>query len=119
MLDQLLASELRARIISVEAQIESFDYCFGVCIGELVLNHANNLSKSLQSKTISAAEGQHIAEMTLTVLQKMRNSEEYDLFWSSVLKKISSLDVAAPVLPSHRKDLGGMRQVVRNITHPL
>ena len=63
-----LDSELRARIIGIKAQMESFDYYFGVCVGELVLNHADNLSKSLPSKTISAAEGQHIAVMTLMVL---------------------------------------------------
>ena len=67
LLHQNLDSELRARIIGVKAQMESFNYYFGVCVEELVLNHADNLSKSLQSKTISAAEGQHIAEMTLKV----------------------------------------------------
>ena len=30
-------------------------------------------------------------KMTLTVLQKMRSNEEYDLFWSSMLKMISVL----------------------------
>ncbi len=75
MLDQNLDSEVRARIIGVKAQMESFDYHFGLCVGELVLSHADNLSKSQQSKTISAAEGQHIAEMTVTVLEKMRSSE--------------------------------------------
>ncbi len=68
-LDQNLDSEVRARVIGVKAQMESFDYYFGVCIGELVLSHADNLSKTLQSKTISAAEGQHIAEMTITAEQ--------------------------------------------------
>ena len=66
-------------------------------------NHADNLLKSLQSKTISATEGQLIAEMTLMVLQKMRNSEEYDLYWSYILKKISRLYVAEPFLPRHMK----------------
>ena len=41
--------------------------------------------------------------MTLTVLQKMRSSEQFDLFWSSILKFFSSIDVAQPVLPRHRK----------------
>ena len=43
---------LRARINGVKAQMESFDYYFGVCVGELVLNHADILSKSLQSNYI-------------------------------------------------------------------
>ena len=91
LLDQNFDSELRARIIGVKAQMEFFNYHFGVCVEELVLNHASdNLSKSLQSKTIYAAEGQHIAEMTLNVLQKIRNSEEYDLFWSSIKRDFQS-----------------------------
>ncbi len=49
-LESSLESEMRARIIGVKAQMESFQYYFGVCVGELVLNHADNLSKSLQSK---------------------------------------------------------------------
>ena len=63
LLEQRLESEMRARITGVKAQMESFEYYFGVCVGELVLNHADNLSKSLQSKTISAAEGQKLAEI--------------------------------------------------------
>jgi len=42
LLDQRFDSDLRARIIDVKAQMESFDYYFGVCIGELVLNHADD-----------------------------------------------------------------------------
>ncbi len=86
LLHQNLDSEVRARIIGVKAQMELFDNYFGLCVGELVLRHADNLSKPLQSKTISAAEGQHIAEMTVTVLKKMRSSEAYDLSWCSLKK---------------------------------
>ncbi len=42
LLDQNLDSEVRARIIGVKAQMESFDYYFGLCVGELVLSHADN-----------------------------------------------------------------------------
>ena len=103
LLEQRLESEMRARITGVKAQMESFEYYFGVCVGELVLNHADNLSKSLQSKTISAAEGQKLAEMTLKVLSKIRNCEQFNLFWSSVTKKASQLDIAEPSLPRNRK----------------
>ena len=69
--------------------------------------------------TISAAEGEQIAEITLTFLQKMKNSEEYDLFWSSALKQISSIDVAEPVLPRHRKRPRRYQTGSKELTHPL
>ena len=43
-----------------------FDFFFGVSLGALILRHSDNLSKSLRHKTLSAAEGQHIAKLTLT-----------------------------------------------------
>ena len=45
-------SEIRARVIGVEAQMQSFDFLFGVSLGALILNHTDNLSKSLQQKTL-------------------------------------------------------------------
>ena len=103
LLESSLESEMRARITGVKAQMESFQYYFGVCVGELVLNHADNLSKSLQSKTISAAEGQKLAGMTIKVLSKIRSSEQFELFWASVTKKASTLDIEEPSLPRNRK----------------
>ncbi len=102
-LESSLESEMRARIIGVKAQMESFQYYFGVCVGELVLNHADNLSKSLQSKTISAAEGQKLAEMTMKVFSKIRSIEQFELFWTTITKKASTLDIDKPSLPRNRK----------------
>ena len=45
--------------------MKSFDFYFGVSLGELLLNHSDNLSKTLQSASMSAAEGQKIADMTI------------------------------------------------------
>ena len=99
LLESSLESEMRARITGVKAQMESFQYYFGACVGELVLDHADNPSKSLQSKTISAAEGQKLAEMTIKVLSKIRSSEQLELFWASVTKIASTLDIEEPCLP--------------------
>ena len=42
-----------------------------------------NLSKTLQSSTISAAEGQRVTQLTVTVLENMRTSEAFSLLWES------------------------------------
>lgn len=44
-LENNLDPEVRSSIIGVKAQMESFAYFFGVCIGERILKHADNLSK--------------------------------------------------------------------------
>ena len=95
--------DVRARVIGVQAQMESFDYFFGISVAELVLNHGDNLSAALQSSTISAAEGQHIASLTATTLANLRTDENFLLFWDLVQKKAAALHVTEPRLPRRRK----------------
>ena len=54
--------------------MESFDFFFGSSLGELLLSHSGNLSKTLRSFTMSAAEDQEIAKMTFTTLQSLRGT---------------------------------------------
>ena len=56
-------TETIARIRGVASQMLSFDFFFGLVLGELLLRHADNLSKTLQ-KNCSASEGQRVAAMT-------------------------------------------------------
>lgn len=88
-LESRLDTEMKARLLGVRAQMELFDFLYGICLGKLVLKHADNLSKTLQSATISAAEGQRVAELTLCVLEKIRAESEFDLFWKMVNTKAS------------------------------
>ena len=50
----------------------------------MILWHSDNLSKTLQSNTICAAEGQNVAGMVVRTLEKLRSSEAFDLFWQKV-----------------------------------
>ena len=43
-------SDPTARIIGVASQMATFDFYFGVCIGEMILRHSGNLSRTLQKK---------------------------------------------------------------------
>jgi len=63
----LLDREMRARIVGVNAQMQTFDFLFGVSLGNL--RRTDNLSKTLQLKSISAAEGQRLAMLTFDVLR--------------------------------------------------
>ena len=70
-LETRLDAEVRSRITGVKTQMENFNFFFEVYIGELVLSHGDNLSKTLQSKTISAAEAQKVAKLTATILNRI------------------------------------------------
>ena len=75
-----LDSEMRARIVGVNAQMQTFDFLFGVSLGNLLLRHTDNLSKTLQLKSLSAAEGQRLATLTLKVLRSLRDKTNSSCF---------------------------------------
>ena len=45
--DKASDPSMKARIIGVQAQFRKFQYFFGVLLGELLLKHSDNLSKTL------------------------------------------------------------------------
>ena len=65
--------------------MKTFEYYFGISLGELVLRHSDNLSRTLQHKSLSAAEGQHVAVMVVKTIESMRSEEAYKLFWDEVI----------------------------------
>ena len=88
-------TESKARIQGVYAQMKTFNFLFGTVLGEMVLRHMDNLSKTLQAKALSAAEGQQVADMVVRTLQTLRNVESFDLFWLKVTKTAESLNPLA------------------------
>ena len=90
--DAVRNTEMRARISSVAAQMEKFDFFFGVELGRKVLNVVDNLSHTLQATAISACEAQTVVSLTVTTLQSMRSDECFDMFWQYVEHRRASLD---------------------------
>ena len=90
----------KARIHGVCSQMNTFDYLFGTMLGEIVLRHTDNLSKTLQDKTCSAAEGQEIASMVSCTLQAIRTDESFNLFWLKVTKHFRASRYRAPAATS-------------------
>ena len=73
-------TESNARIHGVHAQMRTFDFLFGTALGEMILRHTDNLSKTLQSKKLSAAEGQQVANMVVRTLEALRDDASFDSF---------------------------------------
>ena len=102
-LDFVKDAEMRSRIQGVSSCMKSFNFFFGVSLGELLLRHSDNLSKTLQASSMSAAEEQKTADMTVRTLQSIRTDENFLLFWKSTSQKASKLGISESTLPRQRK----------------
>ena len=96
-------TECKARINGVASQMKKIEFAFGAILGEVVLSYSDNLSQCLQKKTISAAEGQHVAKMVTDTLRSIRTEESYDLFWQKVVHFCEDNNVQEAQLPQPRK----------------
>ena len=68
-------TEMKARIIGVNAMMLKFKFLFGCTIGKTLLNQTDNLSEKLQSSKLSALEAQNIAKDTVKALRKDRSDD--------------------------------------------
>ena len=98
-LDNCSDTDMKARIRGVNSYMKTFDFVYGVFLGELILGHSDNLSKTLQNPALSAVQGQDCAMKTVEVLEKLRNDDSYDMFWINANAKAEDLEVGAPNLP--------------------
>ena len=51
-------SECRTHVIGVQAQMNQYSFLFALMLAEQVLQHTDNLSKTLQNPQLTAIEGQ-------------------------------------------------------------
>ena len=98
-MDVVRDSETRARLIGISTIMKLFDYLFGVLLGLRVLRHTDNLSKTLQSPSLSAIDAHVCAKLTVSTLHGIRNDNSFNLFWAIVLQHQSHLDLLPPKLP--------------------
>ena len=101
--DAVTDSEIRARVIGVDATMNRFDFLFGLVLAERLLQHTDNLSKTLQAPSLTASEGQQVADLTCKALSRIRNTEAFDLFWEKVQVLQREYGVDEACLPRKRK----------------
>ena len=78
-------SEMRARVTGEQATMETFEYLFGLSLGERILKHTDSLSHTIQNPSLTAFEAQDLAKKIIQTLLRIRNDEAYDLFWERML----------------------------------
>jgi hypothetical protein len=74
--------------------MEQFDFYFGLCLGEALLRHSDNLSEALQRSEMSAAQAQGIARMTIQTLECIRSDSAFELFWAKTCRNADVVGVS-------------------------
>jgi hypothetical protein len=77
--------DVRGRIIGCQAQMKTFNFFFGLHLGQRLFAHSDNLSAALQSSSLSAADAKHLASLTVQVLEKIRRDECFKAFFETTL----------------------------------
>lgn len=94
---------MSARCTGIAAQFHSFDFLFGIALGEKVLSLADNLSKALQQYKVNVAEGQAMAALTIQSLRNLQTDTEFHSFRGQVMEILQEADICEPSLPRRRK----------------
>ena len=76
---------MKARIIGIETQMLTINFLIGISLGTLILQYCDNLSKSLQHDTITVAEGQQLAKLTIDVIKSIHKEDKFKSFYDRVL----------------------------------
>ena len=86
--------------LDAERTVNTFDFFFGLNLGQRLFSHTDNLSRTLQHTKMSALSGKRVACLTKDVLEKMRNDTSCRSFCDVVLLKSKSYpSMSGPMLP--------------------
>ena len=97
-LETRLQSDIRARIIWVQSQMETYEYLHGVMLGLLILKHSDNLSRSLQKTDILIYLHLRVRNGLL-----VRNEEHFRLLLLKVTESAEKLNIQEAFLPRRIK----------------
>ena len=94
---------MKGRIIGVQTQMSRYNLLFGLKPCERILKITDNLSKTLQHQSLSAAQAQEIVELTVKTLNSIRTDEAFELFFEVVQRLQNQTETEEPTLPRKRK----------------
>ena len=98
-----LDPDVKSRIISVQSQMSSYNLLFSLhlCLG--ILQLTDNLSRTLQTPALSAADGQSTVSLTVKTLGSMRSDEAFNLLFARVMVDRKSTGTDETTLPRKRR----------------
>ena len=71
--------------------MNTIKFLFLCLLGKMVLMNTDSFSRALQDKSITAAEGQELAQNTMKSLEKVRDVDSFNNLWELVRKQEESL----------------------------
>ena len=94
---------MKGRIIGVKEQMSHYHIIFGLWPSCRVMKITENLSRTLQTQSISASESYGLAKMTCSTLQGMRTDDNFSLFFQRVELFRQQVGLEEPSLPRKRR----------------
>ena len=72
-------------------------------LGIEILSHTNNLSRTLQNPSLSAAEAHQNAKRVVSVLNDQRSDAQFELFWNELNNSLDAKKIDEPAQERKRK----------------
>ena len=80
--------------------MESSHLFFGLNLAHRFFSHTENLSKTLQTREISAYSSKRLAELKIQLLQNKRSKHSFNSFYDTVAKKSTEREfIKDPISP--------------------
>ena len=95
---------MKARINGINAQMQKFRFLFALLLSQMIFQHTDRLSSTLQHSDLSSVEGYEVAMLTVQTLERMRIERDFDLFWAKIETKRNEFEVEEPIFPRRRKN---------------
>ena len=104
--DKGLNSDVKGRIIGVNASSRTFDFLFFIELGLLIYGQTDALSQTLQAERMTLLCGKELCASTRTTLLGDRTEERFKLFYDKVMKRAGKCDnIGNPKLPHRKKNM--------------
>ena len=91
----------------------TFDLLFGLQLSMKILKITDSLSRTLQKQSMSAAEGQSVAELTVKTLKSMRTDANFNAFLVCVTISVSAPIPNVQYCHGREKHLGDLKLELR------
>ena len=90
-LKESLDAETRSRAIACKAQMKTFNFFFGLCLGQRHYSFTDNLSRTFKKEKTRAVSGQRLASLAAKTFENMRNDSDFALFYQKSCQQKKSM----------------------------
>ena len=92
-----------ARASGLLKRMKSFNFMYGLKLSMMILDHTDNLSATLQTTNLCAADAQETATLVVDTITRMENEQDATLFYEMVKIRVDQFSLEEPSLQRKRK----------------